>query len=78
MTYERDNIRRMSAYEWGEQPDSQEVLKLNTNENPFPPSPAVDAALKTIDVERLRRYPNPTADPLREMPGSEGTGFRWC
>jgi histidinol-phosphate aminotransferase len=67
MTYERDNIRRMSAYQWGEQPDSSEVLKLNTNENPFPPSPAVDAALKAIDVERLRRYPNPTADPLREM-----------
>jgi len=66
MTYERDNIRRMTAYEWGEQPGSEEVLKLNTNENPYPPSPAVQDALNTISVERLRRYPPPTADRLRE------------
>jgi len=65
MTYERDNIRRMHAYEWGEQPDSAEVLKLNTNENPFPPGPRVQDALAHFDVANLRRYPPPTADRLR-------------
>jgi histidinol-phosphate aminotransferase len=66
MSFERDDIRRMAAYEWGEQPGSEEVLKLNTNENPYPPSPAVQAALSSFHAERLRRYPPPTADPLRE------------
>ena len=65
MNYERDNIRRMKAYQWGEQPDTEEVLKLNTNENPYPPSPAVQQALDTFTVDQLRRYPQPTADPLR-------------
>jgi histidinol-phosphate aminotransferase len=66
MTYERDNIQRMRAYEWGEQPDSEEVLKLNTNENPYPPSPEVARALAEFDVGKLRRYPQPTADGLRK------------
>ncbi len=65
MSYERDNIRRMAAYEWGEQPDSDEILKLNTNENPYPPGPAVHQALEAFDVRCLRRYPSPTADRLR-------------
>ena len=65
MSYERDNIRRMTAYQWGEQPDTEEILKLNTNENPYPPSPAVQQALDTFTVDQLRRYPQPTADPLR-------------
>ncbi len=65
MSYERDNIRRMSAYQWGEQPESEAILKLNTNENPYPPSPAVQQALDTFTVDQLRRYPQPTADGLR-------------
>ncbi len=65
MSYERDNIRQMSAYQWGEQPDSDSVLKLNTNENPFPPSPRVASALSGLDVAELRRYPQPTAQALR-------------
>ena len=65
MRYERDNIRRMRAYEWGEQPDSTDVLKLNTNENPFPPGPKVRDAFARFDVAELRRYPQPTARPLR-------------
>jgi len=67
MTYERDNIRRMSAYQWGEQPDTDEVLKLNTNENPYPPSPEIGRALTSFNVNALRRYPQPTADRLRQL-----------
>ena len=66
MSYERDNIRHMTPYQWGEQPEVEEVLKLNTNENPFPPSPAVEKALAAFNTDRLRRYPPPTADTLRE------------
>lgn len=67
MSYERDNIRAMSAYEWGEQPDSDQILKLNTNENPFPASPKVAEALNAVTVQDLRRYPPPTADGLRRQ-----------
>ena len=65
MTYERDNIARMQGYSYGEQPDSTDVVKLNTNENPYPPSPAVAAALANFDVGELRTYPNALANPLR-------------
>ena len=65
MSYERDSIRRLHAYQWGEQPETEEVLKLNTNENPFPPSPLVQRALSSFNTDRLRRYPQPTADGLR-------------
>ncbi len=66
MKYERDNIQAMQGYVSGEQPDRPDVIKLNTNENPYPPGPAVAAALDTIRVESLRRYPPPTALKLRE------------
>jgi histidinol-phosphate aminotransferase len=66
MSYERDNIRRMAGYQWGEQPDDGDTVKLNTNENPYPPSPHVHAALANLDADVLRVYPRPTADPLRD------------
>jgi histidinol-phosphate aminotransferase len=59
--YERANIRRMRGYVPGEQPTSSGVVKLNTNENPYPPSDAVLDALHGIEAETLRRYPPPTA-----------------
>lgn len=65
--YERDTIRRMAGYTWGEQPRDASVIKLNTNENPYPPSPAVAAALAGIDPARLRRYPPPLADGFRDL-----------
>ena len=65
MTYERENIRRMQGYVWGEQPTDADTCKLNTNENPYPPSPAVQHALADFNAEALRTYPQPTADPLR-------------
>lgn len=66
MTYERDDIRKMEGYTWGEQPDDTGTIKLNTNENPYPPSPRVAAAIRSIDTDTLRRYPPPTADRLRD------------
>ena len=67
MSYERDNIRRMRGYAYGEQPDDPDVVKLNTNENPYPPSPGVAAVLRAFDADRLRRYPPPTAAPFRAL-----------
>ena len=65
MSYERDNVRRMAGYVYGEQPQDPAVVKLNTNENPYPPSPAVACAIRSFDADSLRRYPPATADPLR-------------
>ena len=65
MPYERDNIRRLHAYTPGEQPQAARVIKLNTNENPYPPSDAVMAAIRSVDPNRLRRYPPPTAEGFR-------------
>jgi histidinol-phosphate aminotransferase len=66
MTYERDNIQRMAGYQWGEQPRDPRTIKLNTNENPYPPAPAIAEALARFDPAVLRTYPQPTADPLRD------------
>ncbi|MCZ6617207.1 MAG: histidinol-phosphate transaminase [Gammaproteobacteria bacterium] len=69
MSYERDNIRRMTGYTAGEQPADAATLKLNTNENPYPPSPRVQSRLNDLSVDSLRTYPHPTADPLRDLLG---------
>jgi histidinol-phosphate aminotransferase len=66
----RPNIRQMSGYTPGEQPEvGQRIIKLNTNENPFPPSERVMHAIRNIEPELLRRYPNPTADVFRIAAG---------
>ncbi len=65
MSYERENIRRMAGYQWGEQPEDPDTIKLNTNENPYPPSPLIAQALASMDTATLRVYPQPTAEPLR-------------
>lgn len=62
----RPIVRRLHAYVPGEQPKVKGLVKLNTNENPYPPSPRVIAAIRAATDERLRLYPNPTAHPLRE------------
>ncbi len=67
MSYERDSIRRLTGYSYGEQPTATDVIKLNTNENPYPPSPAVAAALASFEAAELRRYPPATAAPLRRL-----------
>ena len=66
MSFQRTNIATMAGYMPGEQVNSADVIKLNTNENPYPPSPAVAAALNGIDSAFLRRYPSPTAESFRE------------
>ena len=60
------NVRRLQAYTPGEQPKAKNVVKLNTNENPYPPSPKCAAVLKGFDLDRLRRYPDPVFTELRE------------
>lgn len=59
------SVRKLEAYVPGEQPKSKSVVKLNTNENPYPPSPKCAAVLKGFDLDRLRRYPDPNFGALR-------------
>ncbi len=66
MRYERSNIAAMTGYVPGEQPSSAGVVKLNTNENPFPPPRAVHDALSSVEPEQLRKYPPPDAKGFRE------------
>ena len=62
----RRSVRQLHAYVPGEQPRIKGLIKLNTNENPYPPSPAVlDAVTRAVD-SRLRLYPDPRASLLRE------------
>src|SRR2546422_11294065 len=62
----RPLVRALHPYVPGEQPKIKGLIKLNTNENPYPPSPKVVTAIKAAVNGRLRLYPNPTAQPLRE------------
>ena len=59
-------VHSLDPYVPGEQPKIKGLIKLNTNENPYPPAPQVLSALKAAVDGRLRLYPNPTAQPLRE------------
>lgn len=59
-----ENIRKAVPYVPGEQPRSSGIIKLNTNENPYPPAPGVMNALLNMDTDLLRRYPDPTAETL--------------
>lgn len=60
----KDNIRRVRPYIPGEQPELKDMIKLNTNENPYPPAPAVERILRGYDAEELNRYPDPSATLL--------------
>ena len=65
--YFRSNIAAMTGYIPGEQPGDETVAKLNTNENPYPPSPRVLAALRRTTNQSLRLYPEPLSDSLRKL-----------
>ena len=55
----RESVQKLHAYVPGEQPQTKDILKLNTNENPYPPSPKVFEALAGLDSDALRKYPHP-------------------
>ncbi len=57
-------VHQLAPYVPGEQPQDRTYIKLNTNENPYPPSPAVMTAIETIDGNLLRRYPDPESVQL--------------
>ena len=59
-----ENIRKVVPYTPGEQPNDPNMIKLNTNENPYAPSPKVIEALRTFDPDRLRLYPDPKISML--------------
>lgn len=60
------NIRRVVPYVPGEQPGGSRLIKLNTNENPYPPAPGVCRALREMDPEAFRKYPDPATSCLVE------------
>lgn len=64
MSYFRPEIESTAGYVPGEQPQDGEFIKLNTNENPYPPSPAVARAIEET-IRRLRKYPDPMAKEFR-------------
>lgn len=69
-----DNIRIVEPYVPGEQPQNK-VIKLNTNENPYPPAPGVENVLRTLDTDRFRLYPDPAAEVLtKELASYYGVG----
>ena len=60
----RDNLRRVEPYVPGEQPNEKDMVKLNTNENPYPPSPKVLQAMNDFNIDTLRLYPDPNSQLL--------------
>ena len=56
-----DNFRKVEPYVPGEQPNLPDMVKLNTNENPYPPSPKVAEALQKFELDSLRLYPDPAS-----------------
>ena len=61
----RPEIQQMQPYVPGEQPQGGKFIKLNTNENPYPPSQRVNAALASAAASRLERYPDPLGTAFR-------------
>ena len=69
------NIRQVVPYVPGEQPAGDKIVKLNTNENPYPPAPGVKKVLEELDTDRLRKYPDPAATVLvKELAAYYGLG----
>ena len=62
----KDNLRTIDPYVPGEQPQLKDMIKLNTNENPYPPSPKVKEVLERFDLDTLRLYPDPDSTLLVE------------
>lgn len=60
------NVRKVIPYVPGEQPKKKNMIKLNTNENPYPPAPEVKQALENFQTDKLRLYPDPTSEEVVE------------
>ena len=60
----RDNLRSIEPYVPGEQPNLPDMIKLNTNENPYPPSPKLEQVMKDFALDSLRLYPDPASTDL--------------
>ncbi len=60
----KNNVRRVTPYVPGEQPKDKKVIKLNTNENPYPPAAGVEKILSSFETDTLRLYPDPAASDL--------------
>jgi len=76
----REILRDVEGYVPGEQPKETGVIKLNTNENPYPPSPSVQEALRHLTPDAIRRYPDPVSLELRQA-CAERYGYEsadWC
>lgn len=67
MTFIRPSVAVLTPYTPGEQPRVSGLIKLNTNENPYSPSPCVAEALRSFSTETLRLYPDPVATELRSV-----------
>lgn len=62
----RKSVQAMEGYTPGEQPIDTQIIKLNTNENPYPPTPKIKEILTNFDISNLRKYPNPVSLKLRQ------------
>ena len=65
------NVRLVTPYTPGEQPKKRDIIKLNTNENPYSPAPGVQKVLKKFETDRLRLYPDPASSELVDAIASE-------
>lgn len=61
-----DNLRKIDPYVPGEQSDDKDIVKLNANENPYPPSPMAEKAIRDFNTDTLRLYPNANATELKK------------
>ncbi len=64
--YWTDLVHKLDPYIPGEQPQDQQYVKLNTNENPYPPSPKVTATIDNYNKDQLKLYPDPESTQLRQ------------
>ena len=61
-----ENLRKIEPYVPGEQSEDRDIIKLNANENPYPPSPMAEQAIKEFNADSLRLYPNANATELKQ------------
>ena len=64
--YWSDVVKSLTPYVPGEQPRSERLVKLNTNESPYPPSPSALQAIREVSADELRLYPEPESQDLKE------------